>query len=298
MTRNNISEVAYTVQTTADALHNIPVDFKVTNENDSKAMCGMLRRTKTILGHNNFTAIYDKGYHTGREFDYANRLGIDFLVAIPGVSAHAPDLAFDVEHFKYNITTDSYICPANEILTTNGNWYAKKNGKSVIQMKHYKTSACLTCELYKKCTKNAKGRLIERSHYADLIYQNKVRIENNYEIYRRRQAIVEHPAACPASCGRVIKRQWDFYYIMTKKTIKRASADVGLIFTAYNLRRSFNLIDHNLLIQYLKVLAFYFGNLRAIFKAFNGLFYYENGKVTFPRKNFNCSLNHIYLLTD
>jgi hypothetical protein len=27
----------------------------------------------------------------------------------------------------------------------------------------------------------------------------------------------------------VIKRQWGFYYIMTKKTIKHASADVGLI---------------------------------------------------------------------
>jgi hypothetical protein len=32
MTRNNISEVAYTVQTTVDALHDIPIDFKVTNE--------------------------------------------------------------------------------------------------------------------------------------------------------------------------------------------------------------------------------------------------------------------------
>jgi hypothetical protein len=36
----------------------------VTNENDSKAMGG-IRRAKTILRHNNFTAIYDKGYHTG-----------------------------------------------------------------------------------------------------------------------------------------------------------------------------------------------------------------------------------------
>ena len=129
MTRNNISEVAYTVQTVVDALHNIPIDFKVTNENDSKAMGGMLRRTKTILGHNNFTAIYDKGYHTGSEFDYANNLGIDVLVAIPGVAAHAPDMAFDVEYFKYDKTTDSYTCPANETLTTNGNWYNKTNGK-------------------------------------------------------------------------------------------------------------------------------------------------------------------------
>jgi hypothetical protein len=69
---------------------------------------------------------------------------------------------------------------------------------------------------------NGKSRLIERSEHADLIYQNKVRIENNYETYRRRQAIVEHPYG-------TIKRQWDFYYIMTKKTIKHASADVGLI---------------------------------------------------------------------
>ena len=195
MTRNNISEVAYNVQTVVDALHNIPIDFKVTNENDSKAMGGMLRRSKTILGHNNFVAIYDKGYHTGSEFAYADRLKIDVLVAIPSVAAHAPDLAFDVEHFKYDLKTDSFTCPANQILTTNGNWYSKKNGKSVTQMKHYKTSACLSCELFKKCTKNARGRLIERSQHADLIYSNKIRIQNNYEIYRRRQAIVEHPYA-------------------------------------------------------------------------------------------------------
>lgn len=78
------------------------------------------------MGHNNFIAIYDKGYHTGREFEYANRLGVDVLVAIPGVSAPAPDTAFDVEYFKYNKTTDSYTCPANETLTTNENWYGKK----------------------------------------------------------------------------------------------------------------------------------------------------------------------------
>ena len=291
MTRNNISEVAYNVQTVVDALHNIPIDFKVTNENDSKAMGGMLRRSKTILGHNNFTAIYDKGYHTGSEFDYANRLKIDVLVAIPSVSAHAPDPAFDVEHFIYNKKADTYTCPANETLTTNGNWYAKKNGKSITQMKHYKTTACLTCELYKKCTKNAKGRLIERSQYADLIYENKVRIENNYEIYKRRQAIVEHPYG-------VIKRQWDFYYIMTKKTIKHASADVGLIFTAYNLRRIFNLIDQNLLKQYLKILALYLRALKDVFNAFYNSFFEKLNQISFFKKTNNCSLNHLYLLSN
>jgi len=276
MTRNNISEVAYTVQTVVDAKHNIPIDFKVTNENDSKAMGGMLRRAKTILGHNNFTAIYDKGYHTGSEFDYANKLGIDVLVAIPGVAAHAPDMAFDVGYFKYNKTTDSYTCPANETLTTNGNWYNKTNGKSITKMKHYKTNACLSCEFFPQCTKNKKGRLIERSQYADLIYENKVRIENNYEVYRRRQAIVEHPYG-------IIKRQWDFYYIMTKKTIKHASADVGLIFAAYNLRRIFNLIDQNVLKQYLIQLACFSTAIKAFFKAFCGIIISGNKMIYFQK---------------
>jgi hypothetical protein len=56
MTRNNISGVLYRANY-RNALHDIPIDFKVTNENDSKAMGGMLRRCKTILGHNNFTGM-------------------------------------------------------------------------------------------------------------------------------------------------------------------------------------------------------------------------------------------------
>ena len=57
--RNNITEVAYNVQSTVDAKHNIPIDFKVTNKNDSKAMGAMVRLAKTILGHTDFTAIFD-----------------------------------------------------------------------------------------------------------------------------------------------------------------------------------------------------------------------------------------------
>ncbi|WP_426065062.1 hypothetical protein [Flavobacterium sp. DSP2-3-1] len=71
---------------------------------------------------------------------------------------------------------------------------------------------------------------------------------------------------------------------MTKKTIKHASADVGLIFSAYNLRRIFNLIDQNLLKQYLKVLALYFEVLTAVFNAFYGLFYSKNEECFFPKR--------------
>ena len=47
--RNHITEVSYNAQSTVDAKHNIPIDFNVTNQNDSKAMGAMVRRAKTIL---------------------------------------------------------------------------------------------------------------------------------------------------------------------------------------------------------------------------------------------------------
>jgi transposase len=59
MIRNNITEVAYNVQSTVDAKNNIPIDYKVTNQNDSKAMGDMVRRAKSILRTNDFTALYD-----------------------------------------------------------------------------------------------------------------------------------------------------------------------------------------------------------------------------------------------
>jgi hypothetical protein len=45
---------------------------------------------------------------------------------------------------------------------------------------------------------------------------------------------------------------------MTKRSIKHASSDVEMIFTAYNLRRIFNILDKILLKAYLKGLGLYF----------------------------------------
>src|SRR5665811_79821 len=260
VTRNNITEVGYSAQTTVDAKHNLPIDFKVSNQTDNKAMGGMVRRAKTILQNNDFTALYDKGFHTGSEFDYVDKQGVEVLVAIPDPGSHAPEPAFDVEHFVYDKLSDSYTCPAGQKLTTNGNQYDKVSSKSSHKVKHYKTNECQKFPFVRQCTRNKNGRILERSEYADLIHANKLRLDSNKKLYLRRQAIVEHPYG-------IIKRQWGFSYIMTKKSIKRASADVGLIFVAYNLRRIMNILAQGKLKAYLKALSFAFCQDIAHFKA-------------------------------
>jgi len=253
ITRNNITEVAYNVQTTVDAKNNIPIDYKVTNENDSKAMGPMLRRAKTILKTNEFTTLYDKGYHTGSEFKTADGLNIDVMVAIPTVAANAPNPAYNVEHFTYNTQDDYYVCPQGNNLTTTGTWHQART----YQFKRYTTKDCLQCPVKDQCSKAKYGKGIQRSEYQEYINKNKERIEQNKEYYRRRQAIVEHPYG-------TIKRQWGFSYVMTKKSIQRAEADVGLIFTAYNLRRLMNIIGIKKLSNYLKKTSLLFFYLKEL----------------------------------
>jgi transposase len=246
--RNSITEVAYNVQTTVDGKNLLTLDYKVTNENDSKAMGSMLRRAKKILGSADFTALYDKGYHTGSELKTGIEMGVELMVAIPGVASFAPDDRYNFDKFIYNDKNDSYTCPQKKLLNTNGNWYIKSKQRYIYYVKHYKTNACLSCPALALCTKNKKGRLIERSEYQPYMDKNKENIEKHPDIYKRRQAIIEHTYG-------IIKRQWGFYFVSTKKGIKRASADVGLMFTAFNLRRLINIIDKNLFKQFLKELA-------------------------------------------
>lgn len=242
------AEVVYNIQVTTDAEYCLPIDYKVTNSNDNRAMGNMLRRAKSILGTNEFTALYDKGYHTGSEFEIAQNLGIETLVAIPDApgSNHAPDPLYDVENFTYSAEKDSYTCPQGAELKTNGTWYEKKN----LRFKQYKTKACRNCSVKRLCTTAREhGRMIQRSEFASYIQQNKDNIQRKQRVYKNRKAIVEHPFG-------TIKRQWGFHYILTKKGMERAGADVGFMFTAYNLRRIINIVGQKNLMEYLKRVLF------------------------------------------
>jgi len=93
--------------------------------------------------------------------------------------------------------------------------------------------------------------LIHRSEFAEYYEINRINFEEKEHLYKRRQAIVEHPYG-------TLKRQWGFSYILTKKGIVRASSDVGFMFVAYNLRRIGNILTRDRLKEYLRILVLLF----------------------------------------
>jgi len=288
--RNNITEVCYTAQTTIDAKNNILIDYKVTNQNDKKAMGMMLRRAKSILQTNQFTALYDKGYHTGSEFNIAEQLGVKTLVAIPGIgrASQAPDPHYNAENFSYDHNNDTYTCPQGQTLTSNGTLYKARN----YTFKQYKTKACKQCPVLHLCTTaKVNGKIIQRTQFAACIENNAKRVALSEHLYKKRQAIVEHPFG-------TIKRQWGFDHILTKKGLNRASADAGLIFTAYNLRRIFNIIGKKAFMEALFVIVNIFFKIKSLFRSIlTDLSHFLKIKLTFLHIRYFYRNLYIYSLS-
>jgi transposase len=230
--RQQILEVCYNIQTSVDDKHNLPIDFKTTNNNDTHALANMAVRAKAILGNTEFIELADKGYHTGEEIRKCHEAGIETLVAIPKtpVSSQAPDPAYNQDQFHYDKENDYYLCPQGQKLTSSGTWYQHHPYKT----KQYKTKSCKGCPVKVQCTKSKKERVIERSENIEATQRNKQAIENNKELYKRRQEIVEHPFG-------TIKRQWGFDYTLMKGK-KKVDGDVGLIFIAYLFTRMRNIL--------------------------------------------------------
>jgi len=233
--RQNIIEVCYNVQSSVDDKHYLPIDFKTTNNNDAHALADMANRAKVVLGNNEFIELADKGYHTGEEIRKCHEAGIETLVAIPKtpISSQAPDPAYNQDKFQYNKEHDHYLCPQGQKLTSSGTWYQNHPYKT----KQFKTKSCTECPVKSLCTTSPKGRVIERNENIEAAQRNKEAIEQNKELYMRRQAIVEHPFG-------TIKRQWGFDYTLMKGK-KKVDGEVGLIFIAYILKRMISILGLN-----------------------------------------------------
>jgi len=251
----NIVEVAYNSQSTVDDKHNLIIDYEATNENDSKALFKMAKRAKDVVDKEKITVLADKGYHNGEQLAFCEEENITTIVACrqqPTVK-HLEN-EYLVENFIYDKENDTYTCPQGEILRSNGNWYfkthdsenKKKTRKNITnyRIKQYKTPACKTCLLKEKCTKNKSGRMIERSEHQDVVDRNNKRLLTEKELYKRRQAIVEHPFG-------TIKRAWGFSYVLLKG-LRKVNGEMGLIFTAYNFVRVKNILGFDKFMQLLQ----------------------------------------------
>ena len=236
-------------------------------ENDTHALARVAISTKELLGAEHLNALADKGYHTGDQLKQCEDNNITTYVSPKAPSTKDVGL-FPVSEFTYREETDTYICPAGNIMKTNGNYYVHsgKGKPGAYRFKRYVTPECRDCRLRDQCSASEKnGRAIDRSEYASFIEQNKQRVEVNPDYYRQRQQISEHMFG-------TLKRQRGFTFTLMKGK-ENVLSEVRLMFLCYNLGRAVSIMSIQELIKRLKIIHLYFfAKIRVLLSCFEGFF--------------------------
>ena len=245
--RNSV-KVGYNIQSASDSKYKLLIAADTGDVNDTKALSSLVQKVQTNLGSQDgpMDVLADKGYHSGRELKACEKLKVTTYVSPKESSAVKRNPAYAMDRFEYDEDKDSYTCPAEQTMHTNGRWYNKKlkNGRKSYQVKHYKTKACKSCPQRAACTTNKLGRIIERTEYAAYVATNNVRVKANPDYYRLRQQIIEHQFG-------TLKRQRNFDYTLMKGKLK-VLGEVYLSFTMYNLGRTISILGFSELMKRIK----------------------------------------------
>jgi transposase len=223
------TEVCYNVQTAIDSKHKLIVACDVTNDTgDRDWLSPMALQAKEVLGCG-FAVVTDVGYYHGREVKRCLEAGITPYMPRPITSASKGLGLFSKEDFAYEAATDTYRCPAGEVLTFR--FDTVELGRHI---RYYATSACKGCTIKGKCTRSKGGRRITRWVDEHLLEEMELRVKARPEVIKQRKELVEHPFG-------TMKRWWDQGYFLMRG-LDKVRTEFSLTVLAYNLRRVLNLV--------------------------------------------------------
>ena len=274
----NIINVGYNVQAGCDAKYKLFVNNDTGSVNDTHALSPMALDAKQLLGVESMDILTDKGYTTAKHLAICTKNGITPYSSPKDHSSHHNG-RYPMVDFKYDKIKDTYTCPENKVLATNGSIYNKAGHK----VKHYKNKkACGLCPKRAMCTTNKNGRFIERSIYQEALDENQKRVREKPEYYRLRQQVTEHQFG-------TLKRQWGFTYTLMKG-MQNVLSEVNLMMICYNLTRLSSILGPEVLKKRLKGLMTEFSTLFEVILAYKEGFLLPDKKYPYLRIENNIVL--------
>ncbi len=223
------AKVAYNVQTAVDAENKLVVHHEVTREtNDQRSLLPMAQAVKQALGEDRLNVVADAGYSNGEQAKGCEEAGITPYVPVQrSRNTRGGGVYFDRSAFEYDKSSDSYRCPAGEVLK-------RKTIATVDRLVLYTTSACGGCVLKPQCT-GAKQRWMSRHFEEEAFERMRERLAAYPQAMALRRETAEHPFANLKhgifGNGRFLMRG-----------LAGASGEMALAVLAYNFKRALKLM--------------------------------------------------------
>lgn len=216
----------YNVQQAVDAKHKFIIAHEVTTQhNDHASLEPMARQAQQVLGAESITVLADTGYMNGAQAQACEARGITPVVPMQEAANTRAADCFPKTMFSYDPATDTYRCPAGEVL------HRYKRDRAA-QTDYYRTSACAGCEKKPHCTRSAR-RSVARSWFADAAERAHQRAQQDRSLMRLRSETAEHPFGN-------LKAMLAGGFLL--RTLPKVKGEMALAVLTYNLKRALNIL--------------------------------------------------------
>jgi transposase len=221
---------AYNVQAAVDAEHALIVAQQVTDQSaDNRSLQPMAEAAQAAVGGpaQPINVVADAGYSNGTQAEACEAKGI--LPHVPvqrGRNYLGDGKLFDRSEFTYQSESDTFLCPAGQIL-------ARKQLSRKDRAVYYagQPEVCGSCALKSRCTTGSRRSVTRRLHDEAL---QRMQQRTTREVMRLRRSIVEHPFAN-------LKYRIFGYPRFLLRGLRGAQTEISLAVAAYNLKRMRNL---------------------------------------------------------
>ena len=236
----------YNVQSVVDDKHKLIVASEVVNRSDAGHLHEMAKAAKEILEAETLQILADTAYYSSADIKACEDDGIKaYVPPHEGNGKLKKQGRFVREDFSYDAATNTYRCPAGQLLHPTKTPWTNTSGRIEIRYLGSKAS-CGGCPLRASClSPGAKYRSISRWEHEDVLDRHRQRMasEGAGELMRRRSAIVEHPFGtlkCRAGYQHFLVRGFD-----------KVRGEWSLMALCYNFTRALNILGFDRFVAYM-----------------------------------------------
>jgi transposase len=220
----------YNLQTAVDTSSHLIVHHEVVNDtSDSSQLEPMAKATAQTLENPELNVLADKGYSNGEQLEALQSQGMTvWLPPKRSVNSQADGTLYDRSVFKYDAASNSWTCPAGELMKQRG-----RSLESKALLYSTERGVCAKCPQKPNCT-TGKRRWVSRSFFEDALQACQQRLDDRPDAMRQRRSTVEHPYG-------TIKDQILGNARLLMRGAAGARAELSLAVLAYNLKRVLNM---------------------------------------------------------
>jgi transposase len=222
----------YNAQAAVDAKTHIIVGATVVAQaDDHDALVPMVEEIEENTGRLAEVTTCDAGYHSADNLGAVAGKGTDLYVADPNLrrgESKPENRAFHKDTFPYDPVTDTYRCPAGQVL-----FFEREvtNPKDIhYGMRTYHCKACRGCVHFGQCTTSKEGRTIHIGRFDELLRQNREKMytDDGKQKMKQRGSTVEPVFG-------IIREQQGMTRFL-RRGVDNVTAEWHLLCATYNLR--------------------------------------------------------------